>query len=708
MRKVLPVLFCLSLFIWGAAVAQDTFTVEGQGETQPSPGDGATAVALWVHPTDDADSLIITTDDNFGVATYDLDGEPVQQLELGAMSGVDVRYSFPFGDEQVSLVAVGVEDTPEILLFTVDVETRQLEQIGSLATEAPHTGLCLYFSFITGNHYLFNTSDDGSVEQYVVADDGNGGVTASLARAFNVGGETEGCVADDEQGSLFLGEVASALWWYDAEPEASDPRRVIDSVGLGNITEEVKGLALYNGDDGAGYLIASDEASNQFLVYERDGDQAFVGAFSVGEGDTDEVTEPNAMDVVSQPLGEGFASGLFVTADDVNDDAGESNNFKLVGWDAIAQALSLTAETVYDERVSEVASFITRDGAFSVQAIAETIPVESVADAADDPAVWIHPTDIALSTIIGTDKSEEGGLGVYNLDGSLHQFVQIGEVNNVDVRYNFPLDGEPTTIVAATNRTNNSLVLYSVNPETRELENISARDIISNLPEVYGLCLYHSPTSSSYYAFINSTDNGAVEQWELVDNGSGQVDATVVREFVVGTQTEGCVADDELAFVYIGEEGIGIWKYGAEPEDGEERVAVDFTDEEDEAGNLTADVEGLSIYYGDDQTGYLIASSQGSSEFVVYEREGDNAYIGEFVVSETAAVDGVTGSDGLDVINFPLGDNFPAGVFVTQDDTNLNPDGNQNFKIVSWESVASVMGLTNSTTFDPRTIGSNE
>jgi 3-phytase len=698
--------FLVIMAISSLVLAQDTPAVPASRETQASPEGGATAIAVWVHPVDATQSLLITTDDNIGIATYDLSGEQVQLLEVGETSGVDVRYSFPFRGDDIPLVAVGMKDAQEILLFTVDAETRQLEQIGSITTEAPHTGLCLYFSLITDNYYVFNTAEDGSVEQYVIGDDGSGSITATLARAFNVGSETEGCVADDQLGNLFLGEVAVALWRYDAEPEASNPRRVIDTVGIGNITEEIKGLALYTAADGEGYLLAADETGSAFLVYERAGDQAYVGTFNIGAGDgVDAVDEPNALDVVSLPLGDAFPNGLLVSADDSNSDPDDDNNFKMVAWDAVAEAMSLTSDTSYDERAAEVATFITRRGAYSVKATVETEPVESIADAADDPAIWIHPTDTALSTIIGTDKSDEGGLGVYNLDGSLHQFVTIGAVNNVDVRYNFPLNGEPTAIVAATNRTNNSLVIYRVNPETRELENVAARDIISNVPEVYGFCLYHSPISGTYYAFINSTDTGAVEQWELFDNGSGQVDATLVREFVVGTQTEGCTADDELGFFYIGEEDVAIWKYGAEPDAGEERVAVDFTDEADESGNIVADVEGVSLYYTGEGTGYLIASSQGSSEFTVYRREGDNEYLGKFVVSETATIDGVTGSDGLDVTNFPLGAAFPNGAFVTQDDTNLNPDGNQNFKLVPWEHIANALGLTIDTEFDPRLIG---
>ena len=54
-----------------------------------------------------------------------------------------------------------------------------------------------------------------------------------------------------------------------------------------------------------------------------------------------------------------------------------------------------------------------------VSATVETAPVHSSADAADDPAIWIHPTDPSQSTVIGTDKSSDGhGLVVYDLSGT--------------------------------------------------------------------------------------------------------------------------------------------------------------------------------------------------------------------------------------------------------------------------------------------------
>jgi hypothetical protein len=63
-------------------------------------------------------------------------------------------------------------------------------------------------------------------------------------------------------------------------------------------------------------------------------------------------------------------------------------------------------------------------------AAVETDPVPHRGDAADDPAVWVHPSDPARSTIIGTDK--KGGIAVYDLEGKELQYRPEAKINNVD------------------------------------------------------------------------------------------------------------------------------------------------------------------------------------------------------------------------------------------------------------------------------------
>ena len=107
----------------------------------------------------------------------------------------------------------------------------------------------------------------------------------------------------------------------------------------------------------------------------------------------------------------------------------------------------------------------------SVLATVETTPVPDATDAADDMAIWIHPTNPALSTVIGTDKLASGGLGVYDLAGNQLYFYFHGNYNNVDLRYNFPLGSESVALVGVSNRTDPiSIEFYKVNVADRSLD----------------------------------------------------------------------------------------------------------------------------------------------------------------------------------------------------------------------------------------------
>lgn len=338
----------------------------------------------------------------------------------------------------------------------------------------------------------------------------------------------------------------------------------------------------------------------------------------------------------------------------------------------------------------------------SVHASVETVNVPSAGDAADDPAIWIHPTDPALSTIIATDKN--WGLLVYGLDGREIQRVSGARPNNVDLRYNFPLGADRVAIVAASDRQTGRILLFRVDPATRRLVNVAARDIATGL-SVNGLCLYFSPVTRTHHVFVSSL-TGTVQQWALFDAGAGLVDAELVRTIEVGSGCEGLVADDEYAALYASEETetipsedgvVSIWRYGAEPGDGTARTMIG-------GGLFGDDIEGLSLHYRGNATGYLVASDQDADSFVVFRREGGNAFVKRFRIASKSPIDGVTHTDGIDCVSFPLGPRFPNGLFVAQDD--VNSSSRQNFKLVPWERIAgSGAAMAIDTGFDPRTIG---
>ena len=326
---------------------------------------------------------------------------------------------------------------------------------------------------------------------------------------------------------------------------------------------------------------------------------------------------------------------------------------------------------------SDVASRPIRLQLGRLSATVETDPVPSSGDAADDAAVWVHPRDPGRSVVIGTDK--RGGIGVYDLSGRELSYREDGKPNNVDLRCGFRLRDRSVALVTAGDRERNEILVYRLDPVTRTLVDVAARPIEPGL-DIYGSCMYRSRTTGNVYV-IATSEEGEIEQWRLFADRHGLVEGERVRRFDVGSQTEGCVADDALGRLYLGEEERGIWRYQAEPWGGSRRTLVDGTGP---GGHLDADVEGLTILAGPRGTGYLIASSQGDSSFAVYRRDGRNSYVGRFRIVGRGRVDAVEGTDGIDGVAVPLGPRFPLGLLVVQDGD--NDDGNQNFKLIPLRS----------------------
>ena len=319
-----------------------------------------------------------------------------------------------------------------------------------------------------------------------------------------------------------------------------------------------------------------------------------------------------------------------------------------------------------------------------VAATVETTPVPDSGDAADDPAVWVHPSNPALSLIIGTDKQAGGGLGVYGLDGAQLQYLPWGKLNNVDLRDGFSLGGATVPLVTAGNRTDNTIAIFALDPLTRQLRDVAARSITT--VTTYGSCMYKSPVSGKFYYFVDSKA-GNIEQWELFES-AGKVDAVKVRELKqLASQPEACAVDDEAKTLFVGEEAKGVWKFDAEPSvtsgAGWEGVLIASVDP---GGHLVRDVEGVAISKTSATAGYIFVSNQGVDTYSVFTREAPHSYVKTFRVERgSACVDPVTGSDGIEVNAANLGPAFPHGVFVTQDDSN---DGlNQNFKLVPLEHI---------------------
>lgn len=315
---------------------------------------------------------------------------------------------------------------------------------------------------------------------------------------------------------------------------------------------------------------------------------------------------------------------------------------------------------------------------YRVSARVETYPVYSPRDAADDPAVFVHPDDPLKSILIGTDKQR--GLELYDLQGNFLRAYPIGRLNNVDL---IKMPGNTLPLIGGSNRSDNSLGLYFFQPDSLSLLP-ALPPVPVQMTEVYGFCFMQ--THQQRYAVVSGTE-GEIEIFHIQAESETTVSATPWKAFQLPGQTEGLVFDQSGQALYLAEENGGIWRwYPAAPGQAPEKVVAleDFP-------RLKADLEGLAIYYSDD-TRYLMVSSQGNHQYGIFELSDSlPRYRGNFRITGTPQIDPVRETDGIAIVSCPLDPFFPAGMVIVQDGNNKSGQGgrqHQNFKIIDWRDIA--------------------
>jgi 3-phytase len=129
------------------------------------------------------------------------------------------------------------------------------------------------------------------------------------------------------------------------DPDAENPH------GGRLITADAEGVDVYHGPGRTGYVIVSSQGDSTFAVYSTAGSNRPVGSFRVaGVDGADDVDGSDGLAVTHRPVGD-YTQGLLVTHDEPEDGAdvepgrGDATGFSYVGWDDVADALHLVADT---------------------------------------------------------------------------------------------------------------------------------------------------------------------------------------------------------------------------------------------------------------------------------------------------------------------------------------------------------------------------
>ncbi|PMQ03534.1 3-phytase [Janthinobacterium sp. AD80] len=569
--------------------------------------------------------------DKHGLRLFNASGQEQDRIAVRAKQ-LDTRVAGG------TLLAVFLEaDTQRPLPVTVDVQAGKLLKLApfpvpTFSVEAS----CLYRDAQQLDH-LFLIGKDGQAEQWVMH-----GEQRQLVRKLALPPHAKHCRADDGARRLLVSESNMGVWAYDADAEGMGKREVVAlRKPYGQLDGGAGALAVLPGG-----VAVLDGKAEKLHLYTHQGSQwtalpPQAVALNVRKGDSQLALDGNSLML-----------------------RGKS------GWQARPLKWHGKAETQPPVAI--------------IAPQAQTAPMARQGDAADDPAIWLssNPAD---ARILGTNKKQ--GLLVYDLQGKQTQLLEVGRLNNVDVRQNIAFNGRRADLAVATQRDDNSMMLFTISADGVVAE---AGRFPTGLKSIYGMCLYQ-PASGGVQAFINDKD-GTFQQYSIGLEGN-KFSATLLRSFKVATQPEGCVADDVNGRLFLGEETRGVWTTSADAARPDALSMVLPVGQ-----HLAADVEGMAIYRqpgAKANTGYLIVSSQGDSSYVVLDAQTPYKVRGRFKVGFNlpAGIDGTSETDGLDVTSANLGGAYAQGMLVIQDGYKRLPDGPQNFKHVAWSDVARALHL---------------
>ncbi len=339
--------------------------------------------------------------------------------------------------------------------------------------------------------------------------------------------------------------------------------------------------------------------------------------------------------------------------------------------DSLKMADALNQQSIFENKVSAM---------FETQACEAT----KEQDAADDPCIYVSPSDSSKSMIIGTNK--KSGLEVYDMQGHRIQHFTDGKINNVDLRDAFLYQGKQGALVAASNRSKNAITFYFIDYQFNQLSN-EIYSIPSQLDEVYGLCMYHNPKTNKFYVFVNGK-NRNIEQWQISWK-KDHFEHALVRSLSVKSQAEGMEADDQNGMLYIGVEEDAVYSVSALPDAKEAMKKIKGSDQSNP--NIAYDLEGLSVFEYQGKS-YLLVSSQGNFSYAIFELGSNEHYLGSFII-QSQTIDGVEETDGLDIANYTYNGRCKNGILVTQDGFNTQGDSltSQNFKIISMDEIVPLL-----------------
>ena len=299
-------------------------------ETEPvfAGDDAADDMCVLENIINPESSLIISSDKKYGIIVYDLEGVKLYDYEVGRINNVDILPSRSLQNKYIVAGTNRTYNSIDIYLFNSAGELENLILRKEIPSLKDVYGITFYRDDF--NTYLFISDKKGNVEQWSYNND-EVNSEIKFVRKLKFSSLVEGLVADESKGKIYIGQERKGIWELNAFPSFDSQKKLIFKKSK-NFKPDFEGLALRDDGNGEGYLIASVQGSNGYLIIDRKSLDAKI-FFRIIDGDIiDGTTETDGIDVTSIKTRK-FPNGFFIAQDDDND--GLNQNFKLVDWNKI-------------------------------------------------------------------------------------------------------------------------------------------------------------------------------------------------------------------------------------------------------------------------------------------------------------------------------------------------------------------------------------
>ena len=346
----------LAFFLTTSSLA-DYVEVEAIYETPPvvTKGDAADDPAIWLNKSNPSNSIVFGTDKKSGIYSYNLQGQELSYTNLGNINNIDTRTINVGDDENISdftflFASNRTLGSVDLWVFEDNEIRQKLENNSWKVPSKPSFrgksdiivyGICAGIDAKYGL-VAFLTEDTGPrVEVWNLTEDG-----LNLITTFNNGGESEGCVYDDQNRTLFISEeeVRGVLKAYrlDDSFDFSEPY-IVDSRD-GQIGGDPEGVSLYKTPNNSGYLILSSQGDSKFNLYDRNYPYDYITSFRIGSSKSiDNVTDTDGIETINFKLSDEYPEGIMIAQDGYNKDGlwSKKQNFKFVSFQDILEAVDV-------------------------------------------------------------------------------------------------------------------------------------------------------------------------------------------------------------------------------------------------------------------------------------------------------------------------------------------------------------------------------